>query len=125
MAVAWDLFNGGIYNLDSPQGILYLGLLLVGVAVMLHFAARIVLNRSNAFQAFSAVVLGALAFYFVFYLVHLWPVNLVLGAVCFAAVIALVYKTKAWGKGAAVGALAVVMFQLTGIVLQWLVHLVW
>lgn len=118
-----DVFRDGVYGLGSAAQVLRLAIIITALGFFVHLSARMVVKKSTIWQAIVAVVVGVLAFYLVVHLVTVWEVALILGLVAFAGAITVVYKTKQLGKGAAIGALAWVMFYLGGLLLQWLADL--
>ncbi|MHB8633466.1 MAG: hypothetical protein ACYDBQ_05780 [Thermoplasmatota archaeon] len=107
---------GGLY-FDATGWVAIVVAILV-VALFVHLAAHLVLDRGGFLQALGTTVLGfLLAGVAVTLVAGTW--GLVLGLVVWALVAAIVYRTG-WLKGAIVGLVAYVL----GLLVQWLVGLI-
>ncbi len=112
-------FPTALYGLDSAGEVLRLLVLLAAIGLFLHFAARLVLDRSSLATALVAAVVGFLLAVLVAQLVRFQWLAVVLGLAAFTGVTALAYRVK-WPKGAAIGALAWLLWSFLAFALDWL-----
>ena len=119
-----NFLSPGPYGLDSAGEVVRLLIVILALTFFVHISAKMVLDKSNLYEALASVVLGILAYYLVWHIISVPVIALILGLVAFAFIIGLVYRTKKWGKGAAVGGVACVLWYLSGVVLNWILSAV-
>ena len=119
--MAPDFFGlpAGLYGLDTASEVFRFLVLVLALGFFVHLAAKIVIDRSTIAEALVAVVVGLLVAVLVQRLVTVDLLGAILGLVAFIFLVAAVYRVK-WLKGAAIGAMAWVLWRVVSLVLDWL-----
>ena len=106
-------FREGLYDLGSAGGLLRLLVFILAVALFVHLAARMVVDKDGWLEAVTTAVLGILASFLAASLIRVEAIAHLAGLAAFVGVTALVYKVK-FPKALAIGIVAWVLYILAG-----------
>ncbi|MHB8633465.1 MAG: hypothetical protein ACYDBQ_05775 [Thermoplasmatota archaeon] len=109
------------YDLNTTAGVVAFAVEIVVMAAFVHLAASVVGKKSSPAQAFMAGTLGLVGAQLALDVVSpaYWILGLALGLALFGGCAALVYRGK-FREGAAIGAVAWVLWILANIALGYL-----